>query len=130
MQSCIAFSTASSFGMSTVHQHWRGTRRSTCLGSGTFIFLDRVPSMQNLQFSSPHAQDYLCFEVVNHFFNAKGGVGKQANVVCHPTIPGSNEVRQAEIGRVILLSLLSQAMEPVCKQAESVQNVEDGIILE
>ena len=76
------------------------------------------------------AQDHLCFEVVNHFFNAKGGVGKQTNVVCNPAIPGSNEVRQAEIGRVILLSLLSQAMESVCKQAESVQNAEDGVILE
>jgi len=62
------------------------------------------------------AQDYLCFEVINHFLDTKGGIGKQANVVCDPAIPGSNEVRQAEVGRVILLGLLSQSMEPVCNK--------------
>ena len=53
----------------------------------------------------------LCLEVIYHIFHSKGGICKQANVVCNPSVTRRDEVREAEIGRVILFSLLPQPME-------------------
>lgn len=58
-------------------------------------------------------ESHLSLEVVDHPLNAKGSVSKEADVVSHPTVAGGDEVRQAEVGGVILLGLLPQPMEPV-----------------
>ncbi len=36
---------------------------------------------------------HLCLEVIYHLFNTKGGVGKQADVVCNTTLARGDEVR-------------------------------------
>ena len=54
---------------------------------------------------------YLLFEVLDHLLYSKGSIGKQANVIFHTTVTRGNEVRQAEVRWVILLSLLPQSME-------------------
>ena len=55
---------------------------------------------------------HLCFEVIHHLLHTKRCIGEEANVVLYAAALGCNEVREAEVGRVILLCLLPQTVKP------------------
>ena len=67
-------------------------------------------TLQHSKVSS--SKSHLGLEVVNHLLNTKGGICKEADVVGYSTVTGGNKVGQAEVGRVVLLSLLPQPVEP------------------
>ena len=66
--------------------------------------------MQHSEVSS--SKQHLGLEVIDHLLDAKGGICKEADVVGYPTVTRGNEVRQAEVGRVILFGLLPQPVKP------------------